>query len=230
MIRMSVTKLTALAALLLLAVGCQQQDAAVAPPATSQLLVFGGSILTLDEATVEAMLVEEGVISALGDLNDLQALAPNAAKLDLAGRTAMSGFIDSHVHVRELGMDAIKADLVGTVNVDEMVERLHMKFPTPKPGTWLIGQGWDEGAFASRGYPDRAALDAAFPANPVYLESLHGFAGFANGLALKAASIDATTHDPEVGQILRRICRWHLTGYQCLRQMRRNSSKPLSPA
>ncbi|MDC1306826.1 amidohydrolase family protein, partial [Pseudomonadales bacterium] len=156
MIRMSVTKLTALAALLLLAVGCQQQDAAVAPPATSQLLVFGGPILTLDEAKVEAMLVEEGVISALGDLNDLQTLAPNAAKLDLAGRTAMPGFIDSHVHVRELGMDAIKADLVGTVNVDEMVERLHLKFPTPKPGTWLIGQGWDEGAFASRGYPDRA--------------------------------------------------------------------------
>ncbi|MEJ6590947.1 MAG: amidohydrolase [SAR86 cluster bacterium] len=216
MIRMSVTKLTMLAALLLLAVGCQQQDAAVAPPATSQLLVFGGPILTLDqakveatfeakfEAKVEAMLVEEGVISALGDLIDLQALAPNAVKLDLAGRTAMPGFIDSHVHVRELGMDAIKADLVGTVKVDEMVERLHLKFPTPKPGTWLIGQGWDEGAFASRGYPDRAALDAAFPDNPVYLESLHGFAGFANGLALQAASIDARTPDPEVGQILRR--------------------------
>lgn len=204
MIRMSVTKLTALAALLLLTVGCQQQDTAVAPPATSQLLVFGGPILTLDEAMVEAMLVEEGVISALGDLKNLQALAPNASKLDLAGRTVMPGFIDSHVHVRELGMDAIKADLVGAVNVGEMVERLHMKFPTPKPGTWLIGQGWDEGAFASRSYPDRAALDASFPDNPVYLESLHGFAGFANGLALEAASIDATTADPEVGQILRR--------------------------
>jgi predicted amidohydrolase YtcJ len=68
----------------------------------------------------------------------------------------------------------------------------------------LIGQGWDEGAFASRGYPDRAALDAAFPDNPVALESLHGFGGFYNGKALEIAGITADTEDPDVGDILRR--------------------------
>jgi hypothetical protein len=116
----------------------------------------------------------------------------------------MPGFIDSHVHVRELGMDAIKANLVGTTSVAEMVTRLQQKFLNPVPGEWLIGQGWDEGAFASWGYPDRAALDVAYPDNPVLLESLHGFAGFANGRALQLAGIDSKTPDPEVGQILHR--------------------------
>ncbi|NNC36009.1 MAG: amidohydrolase, partial [Hyphomonadaceae bacterium] len=77
-------------------------------------------------------------------------------------------------------------------------------YPDPTPGDWLIGQGWDEGVFASIGYPDRAALDAAFPDNPVHLESLHGFAGFYNGAALEVAGIDKDTTDPEIGDILRR--------------------------
>jgi len=124
--------------------------------------------------------------------------------IDLSGQTILPGFIDSHVHVRELGMDRIKANLVGVETAEEIVSRLQARFPNPKPGVWLIGQGWDEGAFASRGYPDRAALDAAFPNNPVALESLHGFGGFYNGKALEIAGITAQSEDPEVGDILRR--------------------------
>jgi predicted amidohydrolase YtcJ len=203
MISLAVKQWICLAVLLVVA-GCQPMAAYPVPQQANQLLVFGGPILTMEASAAEAMLVEDGTIRALGDFSELVALAPAATRLDLAGRTLMPGFIDSHVHVRELGMDAIKADLVGTTTVDEMVARLHLKFPAPMPGAWLVGQGWDEGAFATRGYPDRAALDAAFPDNPVLLESLHGFAGFVNGRALQAAAIDATTPDPEVGQILRR--------------------------
>ena len=117
----------------------------------------------------------------------------------------MPGIIDSHVHIRELGMDSLKANLVGVSSVKEMVERLKDKFPSPAAGDWLIGQGWDEGSFASTGYPDRRLLDIAFPNNPVALESLHGFAGLYNGYALKLANIDSSTKDPEVGNIIRRM-------------------------
>jgi predicted amidohydrolase YtcJ len=108
------------------------------------------------------------------------------------------------VHIRELGMDSLKANLVGVSGVKEMVERLKDKFPRPAEGDWLIGQGWDEGSFASTGYPDRRLLDIAFPNNPVALESLHGFAGLYNGYALKLANINSSTKDPEVGNIIRR--------------------------
>jgi predicted amidohydrolase YtcJ len=174
--------------------------------ATTPFLVSGGTILTHNDAQpqVEALLVEQGNIVALGNTSDLQAMAPGARRLNLMGKTLVPGFIDSHVHVRELGMDAIKADLVGVTSALEMVARLRQKFPSPAPGEWLIGQGWDEGEFASRGYPDRAALDSAYPSNPVLLESLHGFAAFVNGAALQRAGINKQTPDPEVGQILRR--------------------------
>jgi predicted amidohydrolase YtcJ len=184
----------------------------VAAPCTTTQLLVTGAILTMDEPTprAQAMLIEDGRIRALGpsalELVDDEPVGARCTKrLALDERAvALPGIIDGHVHVRELGADALKADLVGSESVEDMVERLHARFPEPRPGTWLVGQGWDEGAFGSRGYPDRAALDRAFPDNPVALESLHGFAGFYNARALETAGVDASTPDPEGGTILRR--------------------------
>lgn len=174
-------------------------------PATEHTLFFGGDIITLESslAKPEALLISGDTIRKTGSLIELTRDAPLAKKIDLQGKTLMPGIIDSHVHVRELGMDAVKADLVGVENTDQIVQRLQSHFPAPAHGEWLIGQGWDEGTFASIGYPDRAALDAAFPNNPIKLESLHGFGGFYNGAALKIAGINRDTADPEVGDILR---------------------------
>ena len=178
------------------------------PAELSDTAIIVGNILTMnpDRPLVKSMLIDIDGGFIIG-LNDQEVLIPQDDEMkviDLRGQTILPGFIDSHVHVRELGMDRIKANLVGVETAEDIVERLQVLFPNPEPGTWLIGQGWDEGAFASRGYPDRAALDSAFPNNPVALESLHGFGGFYNGKALEIAGITAKTEDPEVGDILRR--------------------------
>jgi predicted amidohydrolase YtcJ len=112
--------------------------------------------------------------------------------------------VDSHTHIHEFGQQKRKAYIEGLLSVEEMVTELKRFFPNPTPGQWLIGQGWDEGVWASMGYPDRQLLDEAFPVNPVRLQSLHGFGGFYNGKALEIAGIDANTPDPEVGRIMRR--------------------------
>jgi predicted amidohydrolase YtcJ len=193
----------------LLLVGCVNTPNKLNDASTDNtaLLLFGGTILTLEptKPMVEAMLIQNGRIQNLGDLSELASEAPGVRKIDLMGATVLPGFIDSHVHVRELGTDAVKANLVGAADVDEMVRRLQQKFPKPEPGEWLLGQGWDEGEFASRGYPDRKALDEAYPNNPVMLESLHGFGGFVNGKAFEVAGITPATPNPEVGEILKRV-------------------------
>lgn len=173
---------------------------------TENKIFYGGNILTFSDGaqSPEAILIKGDTIRKTGTMVELTRLAPIAQQVDLKGKTLMPGIIDSHVHVRELGMDEVKADLVGVENVEQIVERLKARYPNPVKGDWLIGQGWDEGAFASIGYPDRAALDAAFPDNPIKLESLHGFGGFYNDAALKIAGIDKDTAEPEVGNILRR--------------------------
>lgn len=173
------------------------------------VIVHNATFVTLDpqNTSVEALLIKDGHIVEMGDYDTFGKRAVKneiRAIYDMNGATVLPGFIDSHVHVRELGMDKIKANLVGVKTTEDIVSRLQEFYPNPKSGDWLIGQGWDEGKFASTGYPDRAALDAAFPNNPVHLESLHGFAGFYNGKALEIAGIDAETPDPDVGDILKR--------------------------
>ncbi|MBT7397678.1 MAG: amidohydrolase family protein, partial [Hellea sp.] len=157
-----------------------------------------------DKPLANSFVVTGNKITLINSGNDSSGLK-NTKKIDLSGKTVLPGIIDSHVHIRELGMDSLKANLVGVSSVKEMVERLKDKFPSPAAGDWLIGQGWDEGSFASTAYPDRRLLDIAFPNNPVALESLHGFAGLYNGYALKLANIDSSTKDPEVGNIIRRM-------------------------
>ncbi len=70
---------------------------------------------------------------------------------------------------------------------------------TPK-GDWIIGQGWDEGAWANR-YPDKSLLSQVTPDHPVFLSSLHGFAGLANQRALDEVGINSQTEVPIGGEI-----------------------------
>ena len=169
----------------------------------SEVLYFNGQIITqnLSQPKASMMVIKNGRIALIGDSYDE---FEGRRRIDLNGAAVLPGIIDSHVHVRELGMDAVKADLVGVKNTADIVARLKAFAPNPKSGEWIIAQGWDEGYFGSAGYPDRALIDEAFPDNPIKMESLHGFGGFYNGAALAIAGIDKDTPEPEVGNILRR--------------------------
>ncbi len=190
--------------------------AACAEPAseTTATVFTNATFVTMDGPNTDALLVEDGRITALGQDDIDAALGNSVTIVDLRGATVLPGFVDSHVHVRELGMDAIKVDLVGAQSLTEIIARIRAQRPNPAPGEWIIGQGWDEGRYADSaslegletpgGYPDTAPLSAAFPDNPVALESLHGFAAMGNARAFEIAGIDADTPDPQGGTILRR--------------------------
>jgi len=150
------------------------------------------------------MVIFKGKILAVGKSGDLEERFENAIIYDLNGNTVLPGMIDSHTHVHELGFNRNKANVEETESVEEMVKILVEYYPEPKPGEWIIGTGWDEGAWASKRYPDRKLLDETFPDNPVVLESLHTFAGFYNGKTLEISGITSDTPDPEGGQILKR--------------------------
>ncbi|NND81859.1 MAG: amidohydrolase [Gammaproteobacteria bacterium] len=122
--------------------------------------------------------------------------------IDVGGATVIPGLIDSHVHIAELGEILERVNLTGVETPAAAVAKLQAESAGIEPGAWLIGQGWDEGAWANN-YPNRQLLDAAFPENPVYLRSLHGFAVWVNSAALALAGIDKHTSAPVGGEIVR---------------------------
>jgi predicted amidohydrolase YtcJ len=83
------------------------------------------------------------------------------------------------------------------------VKRTQSAPKTAFQGEWLMGRSWDQNDWPGQQFPTKAALDAVFPATPVYLSRVDGHAAWVNGEALRRAGITAATKDPEGGRILR---------------------------
>ena len=173
--------------------------------ATNVTVLTAAKIHTMDPAQprVEAMAFDGGGrILAVGGRDALLARYPAATRLDAGTATVVPGLIDAHGHVAGLGMAAMRADLTGTVSIDEVRQRLVEFAATLPPGAWLLGRGWDQNDWPGQRYPAAADLDAAFPDRPVWLERIDGHAGWANSAAMAAVQRDlAGDWQPDGGRI-----------------------------
>ena len=63
-------------------------------------VVIVGRIVTMDEpAIAEALLIEDGAVAAIGDREDVVALACEGVPVvDISDNVAYPGFIDAHAH------------------------------------------------------------------------------------------------------------------------------------
>jgi predicted amidohydrolase YtcJ len=151
----------------------------------------------------EAIAIKGSRIVFVGRTAGAEALrGPATRVLDLKGATVLPGLVDSHTHIAELGEAASRVDLVGVKTEEEAVARVVERAKGTPKGQWIVGRGWDEGAWANH-YPDLRLLSEKVPDHPVYLASLHGFAGWGNRLALERASLTRDTKAPEGGEIRR---------------------------
>jgi len=151
----------------------------------------------------EAVAVRDGRVVFVGTSRDAEAYrGPATRVIDLAGATALPGLVDSHTHIFELGQMETYLDLTGVATEAEAVNRV-VAFAAGVPkGEWIVGRGWDEGAWASR-YPTMALLSERVPDHPVVLASLHGFAVWGNRMAFEKAGITRATPAPTGGIILK---------------------------
>jgi predicted amidohydrolase YtcJ len=174
-------------------------------------IYVGGPILTMEQETpvAEALAIKDGRILAVGALADLQAQrGPETVAIDLAGRTLMPGFFDSHSH---LTMAAAKLAVVSTdpppagpagriVDIQRVLrERLDTHPPAQEE--WLIGWGYDHAMLDERRHPTRDDLDAISQDVPILLFHYSGHQVVVNGAGLAQLGIDAGTPDPRGGRI-----------------------------
>ncbi len=151
----------------------------------------------------EAVAIRGERIVFVGSGRDAQAYrGPKTRVLDVAGATVLPGLVDSHTHVAGLGERARQVDLTGVRTEGEAVALVAARARGVPKGEWILGRGWDEGAWANH-YPGLALLSEKVPDHPVYLASLHTFAGWGNRLALERAGITRNTSAPEGGEIVK---------------------------
>ena len=147
------------------------------------------------------MATKGGEIVFVGSTQDALKLQGAATRVvDLAGATVIPGLVDSHTHVFDLGAKLDAVDLTDVATEEEAVALVAERAKSVPEGEWILGAGWDEGAWANR-YPDKALLSEAVPNHPVFLDSLHGFAAWANQAALDTGGITADSEVPVGGEM-----------------------------
>lgn len=184
-----------------------------APPEPADLVLLGGKIVTVDPARpeAEALAARDGRIVAVGSDDDVRAYVGDATRvIELRGRLAVPGFIESHGHFTGIGRNLMVIDLRGASTWDEIVEIVATAARTTPPGEWIVGWGWHQEKWTAPpepnfgGYPRNDSLSRLTPDHPVLLKHAAGaHAGFANARTLELAGIDETTPDPPGGQIVR---------------------------
>ncbi|MEI6701224.1 MAG: amidohydrolase family protein, partial [Actinomycetota bacterium] len=78
--------------------------------AQGSLLLTGGTVLTSDGLILADVLIEDGIISAIGQGLD----APDAQVLDARDCIVGPGFVDLHTHLREPGREQAETIETGT--------------------------------------------------------------------------------------------------------------------
>ncbi len=156
-------------------------------------IIYNAVIYTVDSkfSVHEVLVVKDGKIVATGDKSLMDKYVTDSL-FDAAGHAIFPGFIDAHAHLKGYGQSLSRVDLVGTNSWQEVVDKT-IAFGKINPGGWVLGRGWDQNDWAVKQFPDKDALDAAFPDRPVLLTRVDGHAAIANSAALRLAGITSST-------------------------------------
>ncbi|WP_026567252.1 amidohydrolase [Bacillus sp. UNC41MFS5] len=172
----------------------------------TKTIFTNGVIYTFDagQAIVEAVVVENGRIVDTGSHQEmiLQWGRMGANIVDLQGKMATPGLIDSHLHLSGVAFNFLDLDLTGVKSKSEMLGKLRNKANTVAPGQWLVGMGWDENLFTEGQIPTIEELDHVAPHCPVYLKRICHHAFLVNSKALEMSQYHPMNKVPTGGTVV----------------------------
>ena len=176
------------------------------------LVLRNGHIVTVDSARPEAQAIamRGATILAVGSNDEIGRLIGDSTEvIDLEGRLAIPGFIESHGHYMGLGRAKMILDLTTAKRWEDIVEDVAMATRDTRVDSWIYGRGWHQEKWevpppgAVEGNPVHDALSKASPNNPVILTHASGHAAFVNKRAMELANITRRTPNPPGGEIVK---------------------------
>ena len=170
-------------------------------------IIFINAIIRTQDSTqpiAQAVALKDDKIVAVGTSRDLAAMAGKHTQVvDLGARLMLPGFTDSHFHYFDWALNEDSIDLSTASSFTAMETMVKNKALAAGPGTWILGNGFNETDWPENRIPNRNDLDRQALDNPVCIWRCDLHLAVANSMALKLAGIDENTPDPPMGVIAR---------------------------
>jgi len=179
-------------------------------------LYTGGDIITMrgpQPEMVEALAVNDGKILFVGPLAEAKALVgPATTTVDLAGKTLLPGFIDTHGHFVYFGKNLVDADLFGCTDIPDLLARMKKQAERTPAGAWIVGFGYQPRQMKENRAPTIEELNGVAADRPVMIVDSSGHLGAGNSRVFDVAGITADTPNPEGGSFTRKTGGTSLAG------------------
>ena len=179
--------------------------AACAREEPADIVLSGGGIYTVDadRTWAEAAAISDGIVVAVGDDDAIRRyIGATTRVVDLAGRMAMPGIHDSHIHPLEGAYEQIYCDLSAGTSL-ESVRALLEACSVTHSGEWFNAVGLNIALFPVNG-PDKSLLEGIAPDSYIFVDSADGHTALVNDKVLALADIGRDTPPPPGGVIERR--------------------------
>lgn len=172
----------------------------------ANLVFINGEVITADKqnSIVESVAIKDNRIIGVGSTLEMKEfIGEKTEVIDLAGKSLLPGFIDSHTHlvlygVFQLNMSCKESHID---SVAALLGELKKKsLETPK-GEWIRAWGFNETTVKEKRYPTIAELDAISTDHPIIITRACGHIGIVNTTALEKAGFDEKTPNPQGGII-----------------------------
>jgi predicted amidohydrolase YtcJ len=140
------------------------------------LLLTNGNIRTMDQSETVArwVAIHDGKIVSMGLLDG--DMPQSSHQVDLANRTVLPGFIDSHAHGTLTGISLLSADCRDASSLDDVLQSLKEKSKVTPEGDLITGTNLSAETLKERRLPTRKELDAVSSTHPIQLHhvTMHG--------------------------------------------------------
>jgi predicted amidohydrolase YtcJ len=171
----------------------------------ADIVLLNGKIITVDpdDNVVEAVAIYDNKFMAVGTSDEIKGLTGKDTKvIDLEGKTAMPGIIDSHTHPTGIAEEYLEVNCRAPPvrNIKDIQDLVAAKVKEVAPGKWVRGSAYNDSKLAENRQMTCWELDEVSPENPVMLVSDTGHQCIVNSLAFEIAGITRDSPDPPGGQ------------------------------
>ncbi len=171
---------------------------------TADTIYFNGKIVTMWDANpvVEAVAVRGNRFLKVGSNREvLQTADAHTKKIDLGGRAALPGLIDSHTHPISAALSERDGPLPAFNSIADIQAYIRQRAARlPKDQVIIVPKVFSP-RLKERRYPTRYELDAAASDRPVIADN--GYAGVVNSFLLDKLKINRDTPQPANGKIIK---------------------------